>query len=136
MNLFNLILLASSPDEAAFGGMTAGEVATIGIYIALILLAIAAFIAFIGPLIFSVLNFKDGWKGWAAMIGFGLLALGAYTIGGGNETLANYAAMKEVTPGQFKLINGILYLFFILLFVATVMFLLSIVKDVISGFVK
>jgi len=136
MNLFNLILLANSPDEAAFWGMSAGEVATYGIYLALILLAISAFLAFIGPLIFSVLNIKEGWKGWLALIGFGVLAFVAYTVGGGNDTLTNYAANRGVGPGAFKLINGVMFLFFILLAVAVVLFLLSILKDVISGFIK
>jgi len=112
-------------------------VATYGLYIVIALLAIVLFLAVIGPVIHSLMNFKTGWKGWASLIGFAILGFVAYTVGKGNTTLNEYGMVKEgLSLGQLNIINGVLYLFFILLAVTVILFLISIVKDIISGFVK
>jgi len=135
MSIFNFILLwANSPDESAFLGLTAGQVATYGITIVLILLAITVFLAIVGPIIYSALNIGDSWKGIAAFAGIAILGFLAYSMGGGE--LTQHAIANDITPMKNKVIDGVILLFWILFIPAAVLLLFSIVKDVLSGFVK
>jgi|GEM_PF-1562751 len=137
MNLMNFILLwANDPNEAALGSITAGQLGTYIIVIALVLLAITAFLAVVGPLVYSVLNIGDSWQGLAAGAGLVVLAFIAYSISSG-EVLADYAMEKEgLTLQTSRLIETVLYLFFILFIPAVALLLFSIVRDVALGFFK
>jgi len=136
MTMLNLILLwANSPDESAFLGLTAGEVATYGIAIVLILLAITLFLAVVGPLLYSFLNIGTSWKGIAAIAGIFILAFIAYSMSSG-DLLAQYGLERDVSASQSKLIDAVLFLFWILFIPAAVLLLVSILWDVLRGFVK
>jgi len=136
MEMLNLILLwANSPDEKAFFGLNAGEVATYGIYIVLALLAITLLLAIVGPLVYSALNIGDSWKGIAAILGLAALAFIAYSVSQG-DALALYGLEKGVSAGQSRMIDAVLFLFWILFIPAVIFLLLSILWDVLRGFFK
>ncbi len=136
MKVLNLILLwANSPDESAFLGLTAGEVATYGLALVLVLLAITVFLAVVGPLLYSVLNIGTSWKGIAAIAGLFILAFVAYSMSSG-DALAQYGLDREVSSSQSRLIDAVLFLFWILFVPAAVLLLGSILWDVLRGFFK
>jgi len=136
MTVLNFILLwANSPDESAFLGLTAGEVATYGLTVVLILLAITLVLAIVGPLLYSLLNIKDSWKGIAAIAGIAILAFIAYSMSGG-DLLAQYGLERGVSSSQSKLIDAVLFLFWILFIPAALLLLVSILWDVLRGFIK
>jgi len=132
----NLILFwADNPTDPAIAGLTIGQVATYGIAIVLVLLAITAFLAVIGPLVYSLLNIGDSWQGIAAIAGVGILAFIAYSISSG-DLLAEYGLAKGVGQTASKAIDSVLTLFFILFIPAVALLLFSIVRDVAVGFFK
>jgi len=136
MKVLNLILLwANSPDESAFLGLTAGEVATYGLTFVLILLAITVFLAIVGPLLYSFLNIGTSWKGIAAIVGLFVLAFIAYSMSSG-DALAQYGLDRDVSSSQSRIIDAILFLFWILFIPAAVLLLISILWDVLRGFIK
>jgi len=136
MTVLNFILLwANDPNESAFLGLTAGEVATYGITIVLILLGITLLLAIVGPLLYSILNITDSWKGIAAIVGVAILAFIAYSMSSG-DLLAQYGLERNVSNSQSKLIDAVLFLFWILFIPAAGLLLISILWDVFRGFIK
>jgi len=136
MNLYSFMLLwADLPTDTAFAGFTIGQIATYGIVLVLILLAITAFIAFIGPAIYTALNITDTWKGIVSLLVVAGLAALAYIFSTG-QSLLPYAMDKGLTLTHSRAIDAVMLLFAILLVIATVLLIVSIVRDVAVGFFK
>jgi len=130
-----MILWVDLPTDIAFGSFTIGQIAAYGITAVLILLAITAFLAFIGPAIYTALNITETWKGIVSLLVVAGLAAIAYVISTG-QSLLPYAMDKGLTLTHSRAIDAVMLLFAILLGVATILLIVSIVRDVAVGFFK
>jgi len=116
MDISNMMLLwADLPTDIAFGSFTIGQIATYGIWLVLALLAITAFIAFVGPAIYTALNITDTWKGIVSLLVVIALAALAYMISTGQRLLP-YAIENDLTLTHSRAIDAVMLLFAILWF--------------------
>jgi len=111
------------------GGLT-GFMGNAGIYIALVLLAIAIAVSVLFPIFHMLTNFDEAKKALVGVAGLVVLVLIGFALASG--TVPEYAVEKGITSSQFKMIGAIINTAII----ATAIVAVYIVADLLMGIIR